>query len=176
MSIRMLSAGFGFFLTVGAATASQVTDDGLVALADQQAKTAQLAMQLAPIRTEHHLHQYISAYPRDISAFAGMAPADLNQFLASLTFNNKGLTGFDPTPLKKLSPSQVYKILSLFGMQSGTSSIAASPKSEIDMDLNVAPFGIGEQWDSEGPFLEGYRCEGQHTCRESQRAACTSNC
>lgn len=133
-------------------------------------------MQLAPIKSESQLQNYLRSSPKDISAFSEMQPLELSRFVSSLTFNEKGLTGFDPTPLRSLTPAQVYRVLALFGMQPGTSKIGAVPSSEVDKALNVAPLGIGDGQFPVIDFLEGYRCEGQHTCRESQRAACTSNC
>lgn len=175
--MKLLAMGFGFLITAGVAGASNITDDEIAVIADEQARSTKIAMELAAIKSKNQLHKYLQSSPEDLSAFSGMTGAQLRQFVSGLTFNERGLTGFDPTPLRQLSPSQVYRILSLFGMQSGTSKIAAAPRSEIDRDLNISPLGIGgELGNSDGPFLEGYRCEGQHTCRESQRAACTSNC
>lgn len=62
-------------------------------------------------------------------------------------------------------------------LESGTSTITASLRSDIDDHCNSAPLGIGgESGDSDSPFLEGNRREGQRPCRDSQRAACTSKC
>lgn len=175
--MKLFAMGFGFLITAGVAGASNITNDEIAVIADDQARSTKIAMELATIKTAAQMHRYLQNSPLELSAFSGMTGVQMREFVSSLTFNDKGLTGFDPTPLRQLSPSQVYRILSLFGMQSGTSRIAASPRSDIDHDLNIAPLGIGGEFgDSDGPFLEGYRCEGQHTCRESQRAACTSNC
>lgn len=62
-------------------------------------------------------------------------------------------------------------------LESGTSTITASLRSDIDHHFNSAPLGIGgESGDSDSPFLEGNRRECQRPCRDSQRAACTSKC
>lgn len=172
--MKFFAIGAGILLA-GVAGASNFNDD-LVVMADEQVKATQVAMKLAMIKSEGDLHRYISSSPREVSVFSAMSRADFDIFVSSLTFNDRGLTGFDPTSLRNISPSEVYKILSLFGMQSGTSKIGAVPNSDLDRDLNVAPLGIGGGDSSVIDFLEGYRCEGQHTCRESQRAACTSNC
>ncbi|HEL5055804.1 hypothetical protein [Stenotrophomonas maltophilia] len=173
--MKLLAIGMGMLLT-GVAGASSVTDDSLVIMADEQVRATQVAMQLATIKSELQLQNYLMTSPKEISAFSEMQPTELRRFVSSLTFNEKGLTGFDPTPLRTLTPTQVYRILALFGMQSGTSKIGAVPSSKVDEAINVAPLGIGGGQFPVIDFLEGYRCEGQHTCRESPRAACTSNC
>lgn len=173
--MKLLAIGMGMLLT-GVAGASSVTDDSLVIMADEQVRATQVAMQLATIKSELQLQNYLMTSPKEISAFSEMQPTELRRFVSRLTFNEKGLTGFDPTPLRTLTPTQVYRILAPFGMQSGTSKIGAVPSSKVDEAINVAPLGIGGGQFPVIDFLEGYRCEGQHTCRESPRAACTSNC
>lgn len=137
-------------------------------VAAEQSRTSDVAHQMAPLKSAHDVYKYMQSTPRELSPFAAMDRESRTRFVQSLKFNEKGLTEFDYTVLKGLTPSQVYRVLSLFGMQSGTPLLKAAPVTETDYKINsmmLAP-----------DFLEDYYCESRATCARTTGKACTSNC
>ncbi|WAT16442.1 hypothetical protein [Xanthomonas fragariae] len=102
-------------LTIGALVASQLHaedagDPVVSAIVKQVAGNERLSLQMAPIKTRRALSLYIQSMPKEISAFSGISPNLRDEFVNSLKFNERGLTEFDPSPLRRLSPTQVYSI------------------------------------------------------------------
>ncbi|WP_147423636.1 hypothetical protein [Xanthomonas vasicola] len=164
-----------FFLVLASPGATQlqaadVEDSAVSAAAKQIVDAERISLQMAPIKTRHALDLYIESVPQEISAFKDILPMLRDEFINSLKFNEKGLTEFDTSSFKKLSPTQVYSVLALFGLEEGAYKINAAPRTRLDKDVNAEPLM------QNGDFLEGYRCEERATCGESQRSACTSNC
>lgn len=61
--MKLLAIGMGMLLT-GVAGASSVTDDSLVIMADEQVRATQVAMQLATIKSELQLQNYLMTSPK----------------------------------------------------------------------------------------------------------------
>jgi hypothetical protein len=177
MKIASVITAFLLVISTAAAHADSMSNEDLKIVLADHAQQIRVALEMAPIKSNRQLHQYINTTPSEISAFNGISQQQQTTFIRSLKFNENGLTEFDPTPLKGMTPTQVYKILALFGMQSGTSSINAIAQNDLDRSVNESLLAGGSEAGIYlKAFLEGYRCEGRATCGESQRSACTSNC
>ena len=137
-------------------------------VAKESERSMDLAHQLAPLKSASDVYQYIQHTPKGLSPLSALPNAQRDEFTQSLRFNDRGLSQFDYTVLQSLSPTQVYKILALFGMQGSTGLVKAKPISQIDRNASVN--GIMAE------FLVDYRCIGEHSCMSAIRMACTSNC
>lgn len=130
---------------------------------------------VAPIRSRGDLDQYLAAHKMTASPLDAFPPGLRQMFLSSLTFNEKGITGFRYDVLESLTPTEIYKVLSLFGAQGFTPQVTnvriVTPADSIIMS---PPTGgvIGIGFD----FLKDYRCQSKGTCHVDNMAACTSNC
>lgn len=128
---------------------------------------------LAPVKSQLELASYLQsakATPLD-----GLSPAAKRRFLASLTFNESGLTGFDYSDLRaELTVTQVYRVLAIFGAQRLAHLVKdARAETEVDRILMAAPANTVDQAMDDH---EDYRCEGTHTCSGSPRHICMSGC
>jgi hypothetical protein len=134
-----------------------------------------IAQATAPIRSRGDLDQYLFTHKTIASPLDAFSPSLRQMFLSSLTFNEKGITGFRYDVLESLTPTEIYKILSLFGAQGFTPQLTnvriVTPTDNLIMS---PPSGgvIGIGFD----FLKDYRCQSRGTCHVDNMAACTSNC
>ncbi|RUL70969.1 hypothetical protein [Dyella choica] len=86
--------------------------------ANKVTQTNEIAARLAPIKSIKDLNAYIARTPAADSPLDYLSPEAKNRFISSLQFNGKGITSFSYADLEaELTPSQIYKLLSLFGMQ-----------------------------------------------------------
>lgn len=121
-----------------------------------------LAISVAPIKSASDLSNYVKMTPKTQSSLKYLSASDQRFFLASLTFNEKGLTGFDYGVLKKsLSAKQIAEVLSLFGYQHLTNQISGQKSASVAF----APVDYVD-----------YRCESRATCETAMSKICTSNC
>lgn len=148
---------------------SHSMDLAVAYIAQDEEKQSAIARSLAPLKSARDVYNYTASTTKELSPLERFSPRAKQQFLRSLRFNDNGLTTFDYTVLESLSPSEIYKVISLFGLQSGAHRINTNGNSEVDSLLNTPSLRADD-------FLEGYRCEGRGTCGTSQRNACTSNC
>lgn len=78
----------------------------------------QMAIRFAPIRSKEDLDSYLEASINTSNSFDSLSTLARQRFLDSLVFTPKGLSSFQTTDLKyELTPTEIYKILYLFGMQ-----------------------------------------------------------
>ncbi|GLQ89131.1 hypothetical protein [Dyella flagellata] len=78
----------------------------------------EIAARLAPIKSIKDLTAYMARTSAADSLLNLLSPAAKNRFLSSLQFNEKGITSFSYADLEaELTPSQIYELLSLFGIQ-----------------------------------------------------------
>ena len=94
-----------------------------------------------------------------------LSVADKQNFLNSLVFTENGLASYQYSALETLSATDMYQILSLFGVERTASLI--TQKNTVS---NVEPIA-----ESSGDH-EGYLCSGRATCTEAPGNICTSNC
>jgi hypothetical protein len=100
--------------------------------------------------------------------------------LQSLKFSETGLSSFNYKALEnELTPTQIYKVLSIFGMQHLTARFRlARVITATDMALITShdhAKGIIIYDTPEGDY-EGYACTSRATCSKNMNDICTSNC
>ncbi len=145
-----------------------------VAVGNQvQARTVAPAS-MALISSPRDLQAYLAATARSGSPLDQLSPQGRARFLSSLTFNRKGLTGFRYDDLRaELSPSQIYRVLSLFGEERDIASMkgarvltaedrAVGPQPQ---KLQCGQYGCDDSW-----------CSGRATCQHADNFFCTNRC
>jgi hypothetical protein len=146
---------------------------------------------MAMIRSEADLKSYLQSAPISRTPLGKLSLSAQRQFLASLTFNEKGLTGFNYRALPdELSVSEIYQVLSLFGMQRTTAMIPDA-RIETSVDAAIMRHISPQACPPRGPKIQGsevspqfgcdgdrkeYRCESKGTCQSRNTYICTSNC
>lgn len=167
----LISALFSF-----AAAAAAATSSGHVATSADPGVTARvrsdISLRMAAIRSLGDVHNYVAIHRSRLTPLDALSPGNRRVFLDSLTFNNNGITGFSYAPLQGLTPSQAYKILSLFGVERLTQHVPGlSPSSDTDKMI-MSPLN------TTGPGMdhEGYACQSRGTCAPKMSYICTSNC
>ncbi|MDM5182315.1 hypothetical protein PO883_34710, partial [Massilia sp. DJPM01] len=100
-------------------------------------QTSALASHMATITSSAQLTRYMKMTPPQENLLSALSEAARKRFLESLTFNEKGITGYRYAELEsELTPTQIAKILSLFGSQANTTLFKkAVVKTEKDQRL-----------------------------------------
>lgn len=152
-----------------------------------QSSPAELARKrnraMAPIKSALDLQNYIKMTPPNLSPLNLLSKAGLAEFLDSLTFNKQGLTGYKFSNLEEeLTPTQIYRILALFGSQSHIRSMKnAKIKTEADkrlMEITPASF-YDDIWDEntgDPDHYDHYRCHLPATCVKATSFLCDRTC
>lgn len=118
-----------------------------------------IALSLAPIKSSKDLKNYLKMTPLSASPLNKFTKLDRLIFLNSITFNDKGVTGFNIQILKNsLLVEDAKQVLSLFGYQ----HLIIKVKS-----------GVGLAAPSEGIDWE---CGPNNTCIRALGKVCTRNC
>lgn len=146
-------------------------------LREQALMDQDIALALAPIRSQVQLQRHLQTNGRN-SPIATLTPAAQKRFLASLRFNEKGITSFSYDDLQaELTASQIYQVLSLFGAQHTTSFMRnARVVTPTDQAL-LQPLGTtGPLCPSQPCDYDQYECEKQGTCAAAFNKICTRNC
>lgn len=172
LAVVILSAFF-------AAHASAESSD-FVSPVDEIASSRNIAFELAPVKSQQTLRAYQSITPEVLSPLGKLSARARADFLSSLTFNEKGLTGFNYRLLEdELTPSQVHGVLALFGAQYLTPSLkGARVETEADQKLLISPQtkSIFNPWgDPEGDH-KGYWCFQRSNCYVNENFICMSSC
>ncbi|MDM5182110.1 hypothetical protein PO883_33610, partial [Massilia sp. DJPM01] len=96
-----------------------------------------LASHMATITSSAQLTRYMKMTPPQENLLSVLSEAARKRFLESLTFNEKGITGYRYAELEsELTPTKIAKILSLFGSQANTTLFKkAVVKTEKDQRL-----------------------------------------
>lgn len=124
----------------------------------------------AQIHSTDDLAKFIASPMAADSPLMAMSVAGRERFLNSLRFNEKGLTSFEYADLQaELAPTQIYRVLQLFGAQRDTSFIIdAQMKSDDDVIIMSLPRGPIDYPD--------YECSKRATCTWANFSICTGNC
>ncbi|HWT16490.1 MAG TPA: hypothetical protein VN581_11950 [Patescibacteria group bacterium] len=131
-----------------------------------------IALALAKVRSTKDLSR-LDAESR--ARLDKLSPKARARFLASLTFSDKGLSGFDYTVLvDELTATDIYRILELFGQQHITSMLS-DVKVETSTDRLIMSMSKDPTMKIRADHME-YRCETRATCVDSTPHICTSNC
>jgi len=166
----MKYAIFLMVLTVTSANAdNELTVDAVINHFDHQMSNQLERIHQNPlIKSKADLEHYSkSEYPEfPLNKLKGK---NRKLFIESLTFNEKGLTGFNIQILQHLEKNQVYQILKLFGIGTFTDNVFGS-------DLSEKGYGGDDTGTVEGDFLKGYYCAFRASCSEHPQSACTKKC
>lgn len=127
-------------------------------------------MALAPIHTRTELQEYLKITAASGSPLDALPPDAQQRFFSSLVFTARGLASFSYADLQYLSATKIYKILSLFGVQSVTPMIHGAQindaADEAIMQMPVLPHDYDDYW-----------CSSRATCSPSYSHIClTANC
>ncbi|MBD1583330.1 hypothetical protein [Pseudoalteromonas sp. S16_S37] len=140
---------------------------------DSENLRRKLAWQHAPIKTTEALIRLANRN----SVLDLLSPTGKEKFINSVTFTKAGLGGFNYEPLEyELTPTQIYKVLSLFGAQHvvGQLNGARVETKEDAMLLNEASFGFGNTIMTNG--FKDYECVSGHNCYQSYEYICLGSC
>jgi hypothetical protein len=147
----------------------------IAAQTENAISTRDVAFELAPVKSQVSLLAYQQITPDVVSPISKLSPVGKAEFLASLTFNDKGVTGFNYRVLEnELTPTQIYSVLALFGAQHLTPRLrGARVDSEADhlllSDTQAKMRRIGDDY-------SGYACTARATCTTSINSICMSSC
>jgi len=109
---------------------------------------------MAPIKTAEALNDLIY---KD-SPLDQLSLEARQRFVDNITFNENGITSFKYSDLEaELTPTKIYKLLSLFGIQRYTSSLR-NARVKTTTDLLITTNAVSKD------FLMGYRCSSPGTC------------
>ncbi|WP_052234898.1 hypothetical protein [Alteromonas macleodii] len=143
---------------------------------------------LAPVKTTQDLFEIASQG----SPLDALSPDAKQRFIDSVVFTSKGVGSYHYQDLEaELTPTQIYKILSMIGSQHNISLFSnARIESDADILLLLSPkpskddhsnddfttqggsaIGIGDDGGH-----KGYWCSSRATCSERQGSICTLNC
>jgi hypothetical protein len=166
------------FLSVFFAAHASAESSDFAIQADESVNTRNVAFELAPVKSQQTLRAYQSITPEVLSPLGKLSASARAEFLSSLTFNEKGLTGFNYRVLEdELTTSQVHSVLALFGAQHLTSRLeGARVETEVDQKLlkGSQAKSIFNPWLDENE--KGYRCYEKGSCVEAKGWICTKNC
>lgn len=124
----------------------------------------------AQIRSAYDLGKFMASPLAADSPLMAMSVAGRERFLNSLRFNENGITSFEYADLQaELAPTQIYRVLKLFGAQRDTSFIIdAKMKSDDDVIIMSLPRSPIDYPD--------YECSKRATCTWANFSICTGNC
>lgn len=147
-------------------------DSAIAQTIDRHAKDQRtLDLAAAPIKSLEDFDVYIRGIGIENTPLKKLTLESRHRFIESLRFSKSGLASFDYTDLEhELTATEAYKLLSLFGLQSTTSSLEGLRiKDQVDrliVNPNVATF----------IDYKSYECIKPGTCEVAGGRICTSNC
>ncbi len=135
---------------------------------------------MGTIRSQGDLQRYLAATAKSGSPLDALSSSARARFLSSITFNEKGITGFRYGDLQsELTARQMFDVLHLFGVERDVKLIP-NLRVETPADqrvISALPFADGGG--DGGGFGKDYRdywCVSRATCNPSPTSICTSNC
>lgn len=150
-----------------------ISIDAVVSYLNQgEASQAAINLALAPIKSQSELVSHLAQTSPDNSPLYALSEPARQRFISSLTFGPKGITSFKHDDLEaELTPTQIYQVLSLFGVQQDTTLLKnAKAKTATDgIIMNIVGPPVGQDY-------EGYRCMEPGSCFRSASWICTHNC
>lgn len=135
---------------------------------------------MGTIRSQGDLQRYLAATAKSGSPLDALSSSGRARLLSSLTFNEKGITGFHYGDLQsELTASQTFEVLHLFGVERDVKLIP-NIRVETPADhrvISALPFaGDGGDGGSDGKDYKDFWCVSRATCNPSPTSICTSNC
>jgi hypothetical protein len=124
---------------------------------------------IAPIKSQEDLQNYLASANSGSPLYRLSKPSQ-ERFLASLRFNENGLTSFEYVDLEReLSAEQAYRLMALFGAQHVV-SLFKNIRQETPADRTIMASGPNSQ------DYPGYACQSRATCAKSFDTICMSSC
>jgi len=165
------------FLSASFSIQVSAESSDFVSPVDEVASSRNIAFELAPVKSQQTLRAYQSITPDVLSPLGKLSLSAKAEFLSSLTFSEKGLTGFNYRVLEdELTASQVHSLLALFGAQHLTARLkGASVETEADYTIRGTRVKGGIYTPELGDY-SGYKCVERATCMESRSYICMSSC
>jgi len=161
---------------------------------DRHAAYFELSNTVAPIRSPEDLSRHLA--DNSDSPFFYLSADARERFISSITFNERGVTGFEYMDLEReLTPTQIFEVMSLIGQQQFTWQLqGARVETKLDELLlagevpGIGPLGrcpppgepqsgasVISNCDNDN-FLKDHRCSAPGNCEYSMRNSCTVNC
>jgi hypothetical protein len=159
-------------------TAPLLADNKSTLLADREAVERELAYQLAPVKSMDELKEYLKTAAPQQSPLNNLSQGPKERFLKSLVFTERGLASFDYRDLNnELGASEIYQLLSIFGVQRTTFSIP-DLRADTTADEYVIMLSCpgGDMSTGLCGDHEGYWCSSPSTCTELGGNICMSSC
>jgi hypothetical protein len=136
-----------------------------------------VVLPMATIRSQSDLKRYLAATGNSGSPLSALSSNARTRFLSSITFNEKGITGFHYGDLQsELTASQIFDVLHLFGAEK---DVALVPNVRVETAADRrAISSLVDPVDTvaDGTDYKGYYCASRATCGPSKDSICTSNC
>lgn len=162
--------------TVAVAKDTEITRV-LTTLGEDEQTRRDIALRLAPIKGSQALATYIRSTPTSLSPLATLSEGARARFIQGLSFNKNGLTSYNYADLKQeLTASQIYRILSLFGVEHTTSLIHGI---RLENDTDEAIMRLDDNAGIVRPMSDynDYRCVTPATCGRATDYICIGgNC
>lgn len=166
LSLGSLPAVAGTAAT--AYTPPNISNISAASLRSAYAAQLKLDYLLAPIHSRAELKEYLQVTANSGSPLDALTTYARQRFLSSLVFTQGGLGSFSYADLQYLSASQIYKILSLFGVQSATPMIkGAQTLNTTDLVIMGMPTPDTDYWN--------FRCAPPATCVQQWNDICIGN-
>ena len=161
-------------LSIGGAQGVDLRDESSPASVGQKATADEVEQtRQAPVNSKALLDAYLEKPVKD-NPLTYLSEAARRRFVASLTFNENGLTGFRYDDLEaELTVTQAYEVLRLFGAQSKLTALDLAASSRQDAELfdvlEKSPPSLAQDY-------KEYKCIGRATCRLAEFHICMRGC
>lgn len=165
---------FGILGAAAAFSGPAATPAGQNAISAQQILQREVARELAPVKSMADLYAALPHKSPQTDAVNRLSAKGRASFLASLTFNGNGLTGFNYRAIEdELSVSEAYQVLSLFGAQHiihQLPGLAVKTKADALLRQTAPPAGLAVL------DYQHHWCSTPHTCTRRDDNICMSAC
>lgn len=151
-----------------------VSGDEIIEFYESKAKSDRdIRLALATIRSKVDLESYMTSF-KGHSPLDRLSPSAKSRFVRGLSFNEKGLSGFKYDDLEaELSPAEIFRVLSLFGVEHLTSKL---DKSRIKNPTDAQVMGARPGDDYFVEDHKGYQCVSRANCASYPGYICMSSC
>lgn len=129
---------------------------------------------LAPIKSAQDLQAHLANWLGRGSPLDALSPHARERFLAGLSFNARGLTGYRYDDVEaELSVSQAFELLGLFGVQDTLRILHLRQTTDRDAQLLGLYVNGGEHVAADH---YNYRCASRASCEFSRNFICMTGC
>lgn len=178
MRVFFLAAALVFVTSLNARAAEQEARPA-AAVSPQfcmiQSVRSDMGLLSAPIRSRKDLSRHMRDARENGSPLRALGKDGTRKFIASLRFNENGLTSYRYDILEQeLSVTDAYLVLSLFGAQD---DIRMLDKARVDSQLDNDLLAVGDvaAMCSGGDYKD-MQCSARATCAPMTRHVCKASC